>query len=502
MPRRATPLPFPRPRCPQCHRVMNLGHGAWEHAGYPEYGVLYSFRCPGRKADASLPCGQPDLHFDMAGCARQFPRRLSLPFTPPTCACGQLVFLQRAFTHPKYGELFRMRCSQYRKGTAEEHLHVVLNQQGETVQLSHHHYRAHIPFRPACAVCGYLMVTVHLREAEQNRGFLSFLCTQPACAHRGKRVNFTLAGEPVQRRRERYKPLPFAPRPPCPTCARPLSLNGRLRDLYRLYCQQCRGQHFYYTAQGEAVLVHSGPKPKTLSFARPHCAGCGQPMRLSRSRSVYIEKEIYRFQCRRSHCAQPSMVVLNEDGQPLPPDRRLKPLPFARPRCACGMLLSSNGEFQSLEEATLYRLACRNRQCQKPALRYYTANGELRVTLTRTRRLRRHQVVSVGRVPTAHACAIEGCPHLTTDGKFCHGCRARFTDYQLWRGQAGHAARERWRKVLQQGIRVLRRRLGLTQKALASALGISEPLVSLLEQGKRRLTPLLRQKLLELAMKS
>jgi len=88
------------------------------------------------------------------------------------------------------------------------------------------------------------------------------------------------------------------------------------------------------------------------------------------------------------------------------------------------------------------------------------------------------------------------------EGKFCHACRERFTDYQLWRGQAGHAARERWRKILKQGLRVLRKRLGLTQQALASALGISVPLVSLLEQGKRRLTPPLQQKLLELAMRS
>src|SRR5262245_53268252 len=466
MPRRMTPLPFPRPHCPQCHRVMKLGHGAWEHTSYPEYGVLYSFRCPGRQAGASPPCRQPDVHVDAAGSARQLLRRLSLPFPPPTCACGQRVLVQQRFTHPQYGALFRMRCPGYRKGQAEEHLRVVVNLQGETVQLSHHHYRAQVPFRPVCAACGCLMVTVHVREAERERGFLSFLCTQPACARRGKRVNFTLAGEPCQRHRERYQPLPFAPRPPCPTCARPLSRNGRLRELYRLYCQHCRGPHFYYTARGETVLLHAGAQPKTLAFARPSCAGCGKPMQLSRSRSVYVGKEIYRFQCHRAHCAQPGMVVLDEDGHPLPPERRLKPLPFARPRCACGTLLASNGEFQSPEGEVLYRLACRNRQCRKPTLRYYAATGEPRVTLTRTRRVRRRHVVAVGRPSTARACAIEGCPHVTMEGKFCHACRERFTDYQLWRGQAGHAARERWRKMLKQGLRVLRKRLGLTQQAL------------------------------------
>jgi hypothetical protein len=257
-----------------------------------------------------------------------------------------------------------------------------------------------------------------------------------------------------------------------------------------------------YTAQGEPVTPHPGPQPKALPFARPHCVGCRQPMQLSRCRPVYGAKEVYRFQCRRRHCPQPGRVLLDEDGQALPPDRRLKPLPFPRPRCACGRLLASNGEFQSTDGEVLYRLACRNGQCQKPALRYYVANGELRVTQRVTRRLRTRPVVLVGRAPTAHVCAIEGCPNDTTEGKFCQGCRARFTAYQLWRGQAGQRARERWRKRLKQGLRAVRRRLGLTQKALAAALGISEALVSLIEQGKRRLTPQLRQQLLDLAMRS
>jgi transcriptional regulator with XRE-family HTH domain len=64
------------------------------------------------------------------------------------------------------------------------------------------------------------------------------------------------------------------------------------------------------------------------------------------------------------------------------------------------------------------------------------------------------------------------------------------------------AARERWGKILKQGMRAMRRRLGLTQKALATSLGVSAPLVSLIEQGKRRLTPPLRQRLLALAMRS
>jgi DNA-binding XRE family transcriptional regulator len=116
------------------------------------------------------------------------------------------------------------------------------------------------------------------------------------------------------------------------------------------------------------------------------------------------------------------------------------------------------------------------------------------------RRLGIRPVVNVEMPNTSRPCAIEGCPHTPVWGKYCQACRSRFSEYQLWRRQPGHAARERRQKLVRKGpdVRKVRKQLGLTQESLAQHLGISTPLISLLEQGKRQLTSALRHQLIEI----